>query len=341
MDNKFELAAKKQQEAWLLKNGYATVKGFPYILMDETLNLFEGIRDEALSYFAVNRIKWQGDNDENPRGLPTGKTYSSQIACLNHLFQFRNDPTALRAVVSNIDSRFTDVLPVCCDKTGPTYVAFEVVSKEDHLNEGEPKRGEYCTSIDALICAKDCEGKVWLIPIEWKFTEDGSTKDYSNEDREGEPKGKNGKGLERLKRYGGLIDGSEYVGPLEGNKPLEGVAGGKYYGSVLFRGDLYQLLRQTLWAEQMIACKEAIVLDGDSLVPVADFYHLHVIPEGNVSMRGENGELESAWRDCLTDSGNARYKIISPQSLIAPLSADPTLSEKYSSLLTFLRGRYW
>lgn len=83
--------------------------------------------------------------------------------------------------------------PISFDKV-PAFIAFEVVSDIDHLNEGMTNRGSNCTSIDAFIYARHSSGELWLIPIEWKYTEHYNNQDKSKEDREAEPQGSNGKG---------------------------------------------------------------------------------------------------------------------------------------------------
>ena len=79
---------------------------------------------------------------------------SSQIACLNHLFQLRNDKSAVLTILKNISPDFIDVLQIDTDKFLPAYIQFEAVSDNDYLNEGQSTRGSNCTSIDALIFAK-------------------------------------------------------------------------------------------------------------------------------------------------------------------------------------------
>ena len=61
------------------------------------------------------------------------------------------------------------------------------------MNENTSTRGSNCTSVDAFIYAVHRgDEKRWLIPIEWKYTENYSNEDKSNEDRPNEDKGPNG-----------------------------------------------------------------------------------------------------------------------------------------------------
>lgn len=300
-------------------NGIAGGKRFrgkarDFVLTDGKSNLYAPVRNDALVYFKENGIIWWGGYK------PTGHVLSSQIACVNHLFAIRNDAEAVLSILNNIRNEFTEVRPIPCDKT-PTYIAFEVVSDEDHLNEGIPNRGSNSTSIDALIYARHRSGEIWLLPIEWKYTEHYNNQDKSNEIRKGEPKGFNGKGKERMRRYNNLITASDQLKTLD-----------EYAGSLYYYEPFYQLMRQTLWAENMVRNKKTERLKADN------YLHVHVIPSENdellrkkykVSKKG----MESSWRDMLTDQ--SKYVIIDPQSLLSPTAS------KYPELHDYLYTRYW
>ena len=75
------------------------------------------------------------------------------------------------AMLNGVRDEFAKVLEVECDFPPHQYIGFEVVSKNDFLNEGTSTRGSNCTSVDALIRAEHKDGSIWLIPIEWKYTE--------------------------------------------------------------------------------------------------------------------------------------------------------------------------
>lgn len=286
----------------------------PFVLTNGESNLYATIRNEAVAYFKDNGIGWWGGFK------PSGHVLSSQIACLNHLFAIRNEAEAVLSVLNNVRNEFTEVLPIPSDKT-PAYIAFEVVSDEDHLNEGTPNRGSNCTSIDAFIYARHQSGELWLIPIEWKYTEHYNNQDKSEEDREGEPKGSNGKGEERMSRYNDLITKSDQLKSLE-----------DYAGSLYYYEPFYQLMRQTLWAENMVRSKNSERLKADN------FLHIHVIPSENdellqkkykVSGKG----MEESWREMLIDQ--SKYVIIDPKTLMLPTAT------KYPELNEYLRTRYW
>jgi hypothetical protein len=291
-----------------------------FVLSDRKYNLFKSIREKAETYFKENGISWWGGQK------PTAHTLSSQIACLNHLFLIRNDKNEVLKIAQIICEDIVDVLEITSDKFLPAYIAFEAVSDKDYLNECEegqkPTRGSHCTSIDALIFAKHKNGKNYLLPIEWKYTEHYNNTDKSLEDREGEPKGTNGKGQERLNRYSDLINNSEQLKKYD-----------KYESTVYFFEPFYQLMRQTLWAEQMIVHRNLEKISAE------EFIHTHIIPQENGDLLEKTypcskKNMETTWRENLNDK--SKYKIISPKELLANID-----SEKYADLKSYLEKRYW
>lgn len=296
-------------------NGY--FRGIPrsFVLRNGMNNLYAPIRDGVIKYFKENKISWWGG------GKPSGHTLSSQIACLNHLFAIMNDKDAVLAMLNGVRDEFESVLPVLCDAE-PQYIGFEVVSDCDYLNEGTPTRGSNCTSVDAFIYAVHRgDKKRWLIPIEWKYTEHYNSEDKSNEDRASEAKGANGKGRERVGRYAALTDESSQLKCLE-----------SYYGSVYYQEPFYQLMRQTLWAENMVKnC-------GKERLKAEDYLHIHVVPSDNKALlercyRVSGRGMESTWRSMLNDQ--SKYVIVDPKSLFTPIA------ERYPELASYLAKRYW
>jgi len=297
-------------------------KGIDYpkedILLDGYKNLFPPILKQVIEYFPKNKIFFWKIGGE-PKDKPTGHVLSSQIACLNHLFAIRDNEKEVLKIAQTICPDIVEVLEIETD----AYIAFEAVSEKDYLNECDgkkPTRGSHCTSIDALIYAKDENGKKYIFPIEWKYTEHYNNADKSVEDRAGEPKGTNGKGKERLNRYVNLITNS---GQLKNKN--------EYKSSVYFFEPFYQLMRQTLWAEQMIVHKKSERIEAD------DFIHIHVIPQENSDLLnkkypcGCDKSMETIWRECLQDQN--KYKIISPKDLLA--------NTDNAELKNYLRERYW
>ena len=294
-------------------NGYFMGKPRHFVLKDGMNNLYEPIRNNVLRYFKDNDISWWGGDK------PSGHTLSSQIACLNHLFAIMGDKEAVLAMLNGVRDEFKEVLSVQCD-AAPQYIGFEVVSEEDPLNEKTSTRGSNCTSVDAFIYAKHKDDSIWLIPIEWKYTELYANLDKSNEDRQGEEKGSNGKGQERVRRYSALTDASLQLKSLD-----------SYYGSIYYQEPFYQLMRQTLWAENVVKLKEE-KLKADN------YMHIHVIPSANKDLLDKKYSvsgmgMEDTWRSMLSDQ--SKYIIVDPQELLEPIK------DKYPELVSYLRKRYW
>ena len=300
-------------------------KNRDFILLKGENNLYNGIRPDAINYFKNNKIGWWGGKNVS------GHILSSQVACVNHLFPIRENPEILIHIINNVTGMdFEEVLPIpdWLDITEGKkhYIAFEAVSYKDHLNEikeeGVLTRGSNCTSIDALMIAKDKNQDVWIIPIEWKYTEFYENQDKSKEDRTNEPKGANGKGKERLFRYSDLISQSKRLKTLD-----------KYEGSIYFQEPFYQLMRQTLWSEQIIA------KESEKWYNATKFLHLHIVPSANRDLLDRNyrrfdfmkSGMEATWKQFLKNK--ELYKVIDPKTFMQ--------SCHDSSLIDYLQKRYW
>lgn len=285
---------------------------YDFVLVDGKNNLYPPLFDEnnkniknntIIKYFTDNKIAWwRGDN-------PTGHVLSSQVACLNHLFYLRHDKEAVIKLLSSFSNDFVDVLEIKTDKEPYGYIQFETVSINDNLNEGTLSRGTNCTSVDALIYAKHKNGEKWIIPIEWKYTEEYNSQDKSS--------GKSG--AIRLERYIALINKSQQVNPE--------------YWQWCFYEPFYQLMRQTLWAEQMIQKKT------DEKIKADNYMHLHIIPNKNKDLLNRiypcsKMNMEDTWRKCIVNQD--KYKIISPNDLLKNV-----FSTKYNELKKYLSIRYW
>ena len=62
-------------------------------------NLWAGIREDAIEYFARNSIQWWGGSGSEP----TGHVLSSQVACVNHLYLQRQRRDLATAVLRGVD----------------------------------------------------------------------------------------------------------------------------------------------------------------------------------------------------------------------------------------------
>lgn len=288
-------------------NGLHQSKHYPFVLINAEINLWRGIRNDALKYFEDNKIIWWPGSDK-----PSGHLLSSQISCVNHLFFLRNEKDAALKVLQNINPEFSEVCP---DFEGG-YVGFEVVSNGSYLGEAdqgkEQTRGANCTSVDAMMTGI-LNGKKIQVLIEWKYTEL-----YPKSDKSAEAGG-----ATRKNRYDKLIDDKD--SPIKRTVGIENF----YYEP------FYQLMRQTLLAWQMTQNKEK-ELNAD------DWLHLDVIPENNLNLRYQvpspdllQTGIEQAWKSQLKEPH--KYNTITPQRLLSPLIFD----NKYRSLFAYLNKRYW
>ena len=281
-----------------------------FVLKEHLKNIFEPIRKDVIEYFKQNGISWWGGYQ------PTGHVLSSQIACINHLFQVRKDKGAVLTMLKNISPEFKDVLKIDTDDYSPAYIQFESVSDYDYLNEGSPTRGNNCTSVDALIYAVHDDGSYWLIPIEWKYTEH-----YNNQNKATEGFSKNPiecKGEVRKKRYTQLISDSAQLKSENHD--------------CFYFEPFYQLMRQTIWSEQMIRNKNI------ERIKATNSLHAHVIPSENSDLlekkyKCSGKSMEITWREHLKDQ--SKYLIVSPKKLLSGID-----DKTYGDLLTYLSIRY-
>ncbi len=301
------------------------------LLVSSKNNLFPQIADEVILYFALNHISFhhlEGDADFG-FCIPSGHTLSSQIACLNHLYPLRYDKIAVLAIAKQLNPDIVDIFQIEIDKYLPAYISFEAISDIDYLNEttGNQKltRGKMCTSVDALIYGKLKDNQNIIIPIEWKYTENyheagKKDKDYSIENS-GNLEEKKGK--ERLRRYSQMITDSKQLS----------IKREDYKNSIYFFEPFYQLMRQTLWAEQML---DNIATET---IKAENYIHAHIVPSKNKELleyeypASTKGMVET-WKSCLNDTD--KYVIIEPKNLLAKI--DKT---KYKSLIDYLTTRYW
>lgn len=281
-----------------------------FVLTEYEKNLYKPIKDDAIAYFDKNRVGWWGGKK------PSAHLLSSQVACVNHLFAIRNDKQAVLSILQSISPNFEDVLQITTDSYAPAYIQFEAVSDTDHLNEGVTNRGSNCTSVDALIWAVR-NGENWLVLIEWKYTEHYSNENKATEGARKDPV--NNKGTTRKDRYTDLINQSQQLKSED------------HY--CYYFEPFYQLMRQTLWAEQIINHKATETIKANN------FLHLHIIPPENSNLlhkqyKCSGKSMENTWRSHLKD--DSRYMIVSPEELLKPID-----QVKYRELIEYLRERYW
>lgn len=297
----FYNAENRGMASWRDNAGVLQTSPSKKVLKDGSKNLFSSIYDDAINYFKIHDIAWWHMEAETS-AAPTGNVMSSQIHCLNHLFGIRNNEEAIKAILLNATGiEFDSILPAL-DNDG--LIAFEFTyNNKELLGEGDTgaQRGAFCTSIDAMIRAQKDE-EIYLIPIEWKYTEAYEDLDLTCS--------------KRLKRYQRLIEESEQL-----KVPTDGVP-----HSIYMKEPQYELMRQTLLVEQMIR------------LGLADhFIHIFVIPSKNEELRHS---VDDNYKPMLNNPD--LFCCIDPYVLLKPLSIAPFINDKHiSNMMDYLRTRYW
>jgi hypothetical protein len=145
-------------------------KAYPFCLPREHAeeNLFPGIRESALAYFAAQRIKWH----DGQGGKASNHLCTSQVCCVNFLFPFADEPRALAEVLRPAFPDIREMLPIESGR----YVACEWIGQENYLSEkihrGDSRtRGANFTSADSAVMFERTDGKRQIGLIEWKYTE--------------------------------------------------------------------------------------------------------------------------------------------------------------------------
>lgn len=318
-------------------------KSYKFILRDSMNNLYEELRTidknnplNVLRYFRENGINWWSGR------WPSGHMCSSQIACVNHLFPIRYDQSAVLALANCVAEEagelpFDDVLEVGGDTVMPGYIAFEVITSRDYLHEskdGKLSRGTQCTSVDATILARRND-KVYVIPIEWKFAEEYNRDDKSKNIFDKKKCKWSYCGDERIRRYfkSGLVPNSKQI-KLDDWLEIP--------GSVFFQEPFYQLMRQTLWAEQVVMNKDKFFKGA------SDYIHVQVVPQANKTLSDkcyrnvpwDKGDgMVATWKSNLQNPG--KYVCIDPSLLFKGIIENKDISSKYAGLLSYLSERYW
>ncbi len=285
-------------------NGIFCGKEREFALSVPIVNLWEGIRHDAVDYFKRNNIGWWQSSGDN---LPTGHLLSSQIACVNHLYFIRQREDLATAILKSIDHDVGKAVPV-----DDGYVEFEFIGSRKAkipllLNERSLTRGANCTSVDAAMIGQLRSGAKRLYLIEWKYTES-----YQAEDKYIP---------ERARRYDNLVTspGSPFV---EGINP-----------AALYFEPFYQLMRQTLFGSQSVEVRD---------YNVSSYKHIHVAPIGNTELRERitsNGltgtDIHDAWSKTLKDKD--AFIGTTPEELLKSVSD----MRDTKSVIHYLEHRYW
>ena len=228
-------------------------------------NLFAGIRQPALDYFAAYQIKWHDGHD----GKCSNHLCDSMVCGVNFLFPFANQPEALAAVLQPFFPGLDHMLPVEAGQ----YVAFEWIGAQNYLGEvshnGLRTRGANYTSADAALFFEWQGGTKQFVLIEWKYTESyyPSPLHYSKS------------GRDRRTIYRHLFEAPDC--------PIDKIVLPSY--DDLFYEPFYQFMRQQFLAHEM---EQAHELDAD-VVSL-----LHIAPRANQDFK----RITSADLDHLGDS---------------------------------------
>ncbi len=290
----------KKYGASLFENGQSynstNNKKVDYILreQDSINNIYREIREEALAYFKKYNISWW--QYENKSCYPSGHLVSSQIHCLNHLFALRTDHDAVKQIIEFATGlEVSQILKSPIDKNG--YITFEFVYKNKTLlGEKNETRGAKCTSVDAFVYALLKDNRIVFIPIEWKYTETYSGIEAKKES------------LERYPQR--ILPNSNLVGWND-----------------LYKADpYYELMRQTILVEQIIANQDKVDIKAD------DYVHIVIIPNEHTELRNAITE-----KYIPTLKNKSKFKIIDPQDFLSPLKDD----KEYEGLFDYLSKRYW
>ena len=261
-------------------NGLFFKKNREFVLQEASLNLWEGIREDALLYFKRNKIPWWlGKEDE-----PTGHLLSSQIACVNHLYFIRQRKSLATAMLKSIDNDIAEALIV-----DDGYVEFEFIGCKNYLKEKSFIRGANCTSIDAVMMGRNRKGENIFFLIEWKYTEY-----YSPEDK--------------------YIPATSkvYDYPIEDKQsPFKNKDVRAYYYE-----PFYQMMRQTLLEWKFVENKDHCCDDYQHIhvIPKENKELLQKITSPDL----KGGNISEAWKSVLNCPD--KYRTISPQELFNPCS---------------------
>jgi hypothetical protein len=278
-----------------------------FVLSEPRLNIWAGVREDVTAYFKRHKIPfWDSGNE------PTGHLLSSQIACINHLYFIRQRQDIATAILKGVDKDVKIALKMDNDEIDSGFVDFEVIGADNYLGEKLHTRGANSTSVDAVMLAEKQDGQRKLFFIEWKFVEQ-----YKNQPSKA--LGESGK--TRIKTYKSLLERNDCpikIADIEG----------------LFTEPYYQLMRQTLLANEMVKTKE---------FGASDYQHLHVIPMANTDLKDVNtaarrldgSDLKETWTNLLKSP--EKYKAIDPKDFISPaMGCNDVLA-----WMNYLEQRYW
>jgi len=281
-------------------------KTYPYILKNCENNLYSPIKNNVITYFKENNKRFWHENENDKN------KYIPTGNTTSSQIACLNHLFLLRDYRDDVLKIAKNICPNIekvipfGDRFNPGYIAFEHVSPSNRLQEKENR----LTSIDALIIAKE-KDKILPLIIEWKYKEQFCEKDKT----------------ESLQEYKKFFENS-------------------ILNELYKYNTFYQLMRQTLWVEQMITHKAAETIQAEK-----KYIHVLVIPKENEkewdkccidkrdweekSEEGWKETFEKTWKGCLKDK--EKFKIRTPEKLLAPILE----IKRYENLIDYLSERYW
>ncbi len=275
-------------------------------------NLAPDSRDTALAHFKKLEIKWHDGHN----GKPSNHLCDSQVCCVNFLFPFADQPTALARVFQPVFPELDHMLPV----EDGLFVSFEWIGQRNYLGEkisrnGQRTRGANFTSADSIVMFQRRDRKRQVVLIEWKYTESygGSFLKFSNS------------GTDRTGIYRHLFDGEDC--PIRKDVlPCF---------DALFYEPFYQFMRQQFLAWEMEKAREL----GADIVSL-----LHIAPAHNSDFRRVTSPClrclgESAidvWAKLVKPIG--RFMSVSSEQLFGSLSAQQL--PEMRNWLAYITARY-
>lgn len=269
--------------------------GYMLALGHEDENLYPALRGAqgVRRFFDDRAIAWWRHCGFDAAAIngPTRNMASSQIACVNFVLPLAEIENGLLALLAAIDEDITGIAMID-DPTARTSspVEFEWIGLGHALEgESETTRGEFSTSVDAFLLAETRKGRRAYL-LEWKYTESYGAND----------KGQGRKGATRRRRYARPYAASLAFGD---GVPLE----------AWFHEPFYQVMRQRLLADRMVARKELGVSEAKVVL---------VVPDGNVDYRCSmtSPTLSAAFPDAATVEEIARAAMIAPDQDFAVVS---------------------
>ncbi len=276
------------------------------VLLDQSLNIWEGVRQDALEYFYQNSICfWESVNK------PSGHLLSSQIACINHLFFMRQRQEVATAVLKGVDNNVKNAVRIEKSEYDNGFVVFEENGQKNYLNEKSRIRGSLSTSLDAIMLGEMKNGTRKLFTINWNYTE------YYW----GHSKPMHDKSVFCSQTYKPFL-----------NDPASPIKFCDQEG--LFIEPYFKLMRQTLLSHEMTKANEFGATDYAYLF-IAPFENEDLLNVNVAANRLSGSKLPETWTNILKCPG--KYIVLSPKDFIEPA----TYCNDTKTITSYLQMRYW